>query len=218
MRSPPQSVASLRSLIATRFPASVRAAAGMLCTEIGPLDDALGGGLPTGRITEIVSEVPGTGGQTIIAQLLAATRKSRQRIALVDGADGFSPDAVPVDHLRHLVWVRGRNVSDILGAADIVVRDGNFSIVVIDTRGLSERSLLKIPTSTWHRLRHACEGGSVATVVFSTTGLVPAVPWRIRLSRTVPLSARRTPRAELANGVEIEVVRGNFDAEEARSA
>lgn len=217
MPSPPKTVADLRSLIATRFPSRARAATGVFATGVRALDDALGGGLPAGRLTEVVSEQPGTGGQTIIAQLLAATRKARLRIALVDGGDGFAPNDVPADHLRHLVWVRGRGVSDMLVAADMLVRDGNYGVVVIDTRGIAERALLRTPATTWHRLRHACEGGTVATLVCSTTGIVPAVPWRLRLQQPVPLSARRTPREDIAAGLAVEVVRGHLDLEE-RSA
>lgn len=218
MLSPPKTVADLRSLLAMRFPSRARTATCVFPMGIRGLDDALGGGLPTGRLTEIVSDGPGTGGQTIIAQMLSATRKARLRIALVDGGDGFAPEDVPADHLRHLVWVRGRSVNDMLSAADILVRDGNYAIVAIDTRGLAERALLRTPATTWHRLRHACEGGSVATVVCSTTGIVPAVPWRLRLHQTIPLSTRRLRRDEIASNLEAEVVRGHLDLEEERSA
>jgi hypothetical protein len=69
-------------------------------------------------MTELVSVAPGTGRQTVLAQLIRTTRTARQRIALIDGADGF----VPTDVLRHLVWVRGRRASEAFAAADILVR------------------------------------------------------------------------------------------------
>src|SRR5262245_12920401 len=99
MPSSPTTVAALRQLLATRFPERMRGNCGTLATGIRALDDALGGGLPCGRFTEIVSAAAGTGGQTIIARLLHATRKARQRIALIDGANGFEADAVPGDDL-----------------------------------------------------------------------------------------------------------------------
>ncbi len=210
-------VASLRSLLATRFPAQVRSPVGVLPTRIDALDAALGGGLATGRFTEIVSSVPGTGGQTIVAQLLKATRKARQRLALVDGADAFAPASVPPDHLRHLVWVRSRCVADVMACADILLRDGNYAVVALDTRGLSERALLKTPATAWHRLRHAAEAGSIAVVVLSTTGIVPAVPWRLVLHDPLPREARRSRRDELADGLHVEVERGR-ETEETKSA
>lgn len=213
MPSLPSTVADLRSLLAARFPERTRAAAGTIATEICGLDEALGGGLPCARLTEIVSSAPSTGGQTLIAQLLRATRRARQRIALIDGADGFDAAEIPEDHLRHLVWVRGRNPADTFAAADILLRDGNYAVVVLDTRGLSERALLRTTTTTWHRLRHATEAGASAALVLSTTPLVPTVPWRLILRTPIPLAARRTPRSALADGLSFEVARGQADSE-----
>jgi hypothetical protein len=213
MPSSPTTVADLRSLLAARFPERPRAAAGTIPTEIRGLDEALGGGLPAARLIEIVSAAPSTGGQTLIAQILRATRRARQRIALIDGADGFDAGEVPEDHLRHLVWVRGRGQADAFAAADILLRDGNYAVVVLDTRGLSERALLRTPTTTWHRLRHATEAGASAALVLSTTPLVPTVPWRFVLQAPISLASRRTPRSAIADGLTFEVSRGRTETE-----
>lgn len=214
MPSSPTTVTALRQMLAARFPERARASVGHVVTEIRGLDDALGGGLPTGRFTEVVSEGPGTGGQSIIAQLLAVTRRARQRIALIDGADGFDAAEVPPDHLRHLVWVRGRGVADAFAAADILLRDGNYAVVILDTRGLAERALLKTPTTTWHRMRHATEAGSIAALVLSTTALVPTVPRRLVLRDPIPLAARRRLRSTLAAELTFDLVRGQVEIEE----
>ncbi len=207
----------MRSLLADRFPEKVRRTSGFVPTGVRALDEALGGGLPAGRITELVSAAPGTGGQTVLAQLLGMTRSARQRIALIDGADGFVPSEVPADALRHLVWVRGRNTADAFAAADILVRDGNYGVVVLDLRGLAERALLKTSATTWHRLRCATEAGSVAVLVQSATPLVPAVPWRLVLRTTVPIGMQRMNRMELAHALPVEIERGHAAAIE-RSA
>ena len=207
----------MRSLLAARFPEKIRRAEGCVVTGVGAIDDALGGGLPAGLLTELVSELPGSGGQTVLAQLLQTTRKSRQRVALIDGADGFAAEAVPPDALRHLVWVRARQPAEAFAAADILVRDGNYAVVVLDLRGIAERVLLKTPVTLWHRLRHATENGPVAVLVQSTTPLVPAVPWRLVLRETVPLAAWRTERRRLADALTVEIARGGA-AREARSA
>ncbi len=111
-------------------------------TSVASIDEALGGGLPAGRLTELVSAVPSGGGQTVIARLLAATRGARQRMALIDGADGFAPEALPPGDLRHLVWVRCRLPEQAFAVADILVRDGNYAVVVLDLRGCPERAPL----------------------------------------------------------------------------
>src|ERR1035438_2903950 len=142
---PPQTVSALRSLLAVRFPEKTRGPSGGVSAAVRPIDDALGGGLPAGRLTELVSAVPSGGGQTVVAKLLSATQAARQRMALIDGADGFAPEAVPAGVLRHLVWVRCRAPEQAFAAADILVRDGNYAAVVLDLRGCAERILRRSP-------------------------------------------------------------------------
>ena len=214
MSTAPTTVAALRSLLAARFPEKIRRAGGGVPTGVRPVDDALGGGLPAGRMTELVSAAPGTGGQTVLAQLLRTTRVARQRVALIDGADGFVPGEMPADALRHLVWVRARTAAESFAAADILVRDGNYAVVLLDLRGLAERALMRIPPTTWHRLRHATESGPVAVLVQSAFPLVPAVPWRLVLNTRAGLDARRLARAAWSDGIAVEVTRGHAELEE----
>lgn len=199
----------LRTLLAARLPAKGRRAGGCVATGTDALDEALGGGLPAGQLTELVSPTPSSGGQTVLAGLLHATRTSRQRLALIDGADGFAPESVPPDDLRHLVWVRTANPAQAMAAADLLVRDGNYAVLVLDLRGLAERDLLRQPASLWHRLHHAAAGATPAVLVQTTTPLVAAVPWRLVLRNRGSLSAQSAARASLAAGLAVETVRGH---------
>lgn len=202
-------LSALRSLLAARFPEKNRRPAGCVPTGVAAVDEALGGGLPVGRLTEVVSAVASSGGQTLLTRLIEETRVARQRIALVDGADGFVPESVSADALRHLVWVRGQDLAQTLASADVLVRDGNFAVVVVDLRGCDERALRKIPSATWHRLHRATEAGAVAVLVQSTGALVPAVPCRLILGRAHALASRRVERGELAAQLAVEVARGH---------
>lgn len=174
-------LSALRSLLAARFPERTRPAGYGVPTGIPAIDDAFGGGLPAGQLTEVVSDEPSSGGQTLLAQLLANTRVMRRRMALVDGDDGFAPESVPPDSLRHLVWIRCREVAQALASADVLVRDGNFAVVVMDLRGCEEHALRRTPASTWYRLHRATEASAVAVLVQTTFALVPAVPARLVL-------------------------------------
>jgi hypothetical protein len=176
---------------------------------VRPVDEALGGGLPAGRLTEIVSAAPSSGGQTVLASLIAATQAARQRIALVDGSDAFAPEAVPGDMLRHLVWVRCRSPQQAFAVADILVRDGNYAVVVLDLRGCAERSLRRSPASLWYRLQRAAEGGSVAVLVQVAFPVVPAVPARLVLDRAMPLSAAREERGDVAGRIGVRAERSH---------
>lgn len=183
-------------------------------TGIPAIDDTLGGGLPPGQLTELVSTAAGTGGQLVLARILHATRHARQRVALVDAADGFAPDSVPGDDLQHLVWVRPATLAHALAAADVVVRDGNYAVVVLDLRGLAETELRRIPATHWHRLHRAAESRPAAVLVQTTLDLVPAVPWRLALREPLGLGARRTPRSDLIAQLQVEIVRGQIHVEE----
>jgi hypothetical protein len=178
------------------------------------VDDALGGGLPAGRLTELVSAVPSSGGQTVVARLLEATRVARQRMALVDGADGFAPEAVPAGVLGHLVWVRCRAPEQAFAVADILVRDGNYAAVVLDLRGCAERILRRTPSSAWYRLQRAAEGGSVAVLVQTTSPLVPAVPWRLVLGAPLSLADAAVPREAVADRLDVRTERSHAEAAE----
>jgi len=199
----PQTVSALRSLLAARFPEKLRRPGGEVAAGVGPLDDALGGGLPAGRLTELVSTAPSSGGQTVIAGLLAATQAARQRLALIDAADGFAPDAVAPDLLRHLVWVRCRAPEQALAAADILVRDGNYAVLILDLRGCAERVLRRTPATQWYRLHRAAEGSPGAVLVQTTFPLVPAVPWRLALDASLPLAAAAAERTAVAEGLQV---------------
>ncbi len=198
----------------SRFPTPVRKLAGGLATGVRSIDEALGGGLPAGRLTELVSGGPGSGGQLVLARLLMTTRMERKRIALVDVADGFSPDSVPPDALQHLVWVRPLNLADALAAMDVLVRDGNYAAVVLDLRGVGERVQLNIPKSHWHRLQRAAESRPAAVLIQTTVNVVPAVPGRLILTVPQGLSARRKTQDELLAHLGLAQVRGHALREE----
>ncbi len=212
MPAPSQTVSALRSLLAARFPERTRRPCGGVPAAVRALDDALGGGLPAGRLTELVSAVPSGGGQTVVARLLASTQAARQRIALVDGSDGFAPGAVPDDMLRHLVWVRCQGPEQAFAAADILVRDGNYAVVVLDLRGCTERVLRRTPASTWYRLQRAAEGGSVAVLVQTQSPLVPAVPWRLILDESLSLADAGAPREDVAGRLAVRAERSHAEA------
>jgi len=197
MSGPPSTLQSLRQLLAARFPPAARTRAGGLPTGVPGVDDALGGGLPAGLLTELVSAAPSSGGQLVFAQILAAARAQRRRVALVDGADAFEPAGWDDDGLRHLVWVRCRQLALALPAAEIFVRDGNFGLVALDLRGAGAAERRRVPAAAWYRLQRAAEQGEAAVLVQTTEPTVPAVLHRLILEKSLPLSAQTELRADV---------------------
>lgn len=200
MAAAPEKLATLRRQLAERFPAAPRSPGRVLCTGLPVLDDATGG-LPLGAVTELVCSAPSCGGQLFLEQLLAATRATRTRVALVDAADSFDPASFPDDLLAHLVWVRGDPASPpaaALAAADLLTRDANLGLVVLDLRRADERELRRTPSTFWYRLQRAVEPADLALVVVTPHAAVPSAQLRLVLGTSHSTRALTLERPALS--------------------
>ncbi len=215
MSATPDKLADLRRLLAARFPATARSTGRTLATGIPALDQACGG-LPLGAVTEIVCAAPSCGSQLLLGQLLAVTRATRARIALVDVSDCFDPDSFSVDLIAHLIWVRcpqlpsrpastaGGPASKIattttlaLQAADLLARDANLGLVVLDLRHAPEAELRRISGPQWYRFQRAVEPADLPFVVFTPRASVPSAQLRLVLSTSHDFAAFSTERPRL---------------------
>src|SRR5207247_5315128 len=96
-------------------------------------DEALGGGLPRGRIPELAG-ARSTGRTGLACAIAAAATRVGETIAWVDPADALEPEAAAAAGiaLARLLWVRPRGVSDACRAAEILLGAGGFGLVVLD--------------------------------------------------------------------------------------
>ena len=123
-----------------------------LPTGLAVLDDALGGGLPRGRVTELAG--PPSAGRTGLACAIAASAtRAGETIAWVDAEDALEPaSAAAADvALARVLWVRPRNVPDAFRAAEILLGAGGFGLVVLDVGSGRREPIL------WPRLARAAE-------------------------------------------------------------
>lgn len=187
----------LRQLLAARFPTATRPAGAALRTGL-PAVDQWAEGLPRGALTELVSAGPSAGSHLFLAQLLAATRTLPARVALVDASDQFDPRSIPPADLEHLVWVRCRTGDEALPAADLLARDANFDLLVLDVAARPLRLLQRIPSQAWYRLQRAVEQSDLALLVLTPAPLVPSAQLRFELTRPHALAAQDQARPDLA--------------------
>jgi hypothetical protein len=187
MTPAPEKLASLRHLLAERFPTVPRHAGRVLPTGIPALDQARDG-LPLGAVTEIVASHPSSGGHLVLAQLLAVTRTLRRRVALVDAADCFDPGSLPEDHLVHLLWVRCHAVDQAIQAVDLLARDANLGFVCLDLRYATAAELRRISGTQWYRLQRAAEPADLALLVLTPHACVPSAEVRFALERSHTLA------------------------------
>jgi hypothetical protein len=196
MSAAAEKLADLRRQLTARFPAIPRKPGRTFPTGLPALDD-IAGGLPLGAVTEFVCTAPSCGSQLLIGELLAATRSQRIRLALVDASDSFDPCSFPPDLLVHLVWVRCTTATA-LPAADLLARDANLGLVILDLRRDAEAELRRTPSTTWYRLQHAAESADLALVVLTPRPSVPSAQLRFVLNQSHTAAALTTERPALA--------------------
>lgn len=177
-------IVDLRNLLATRFPIAPIAPGAILPTGLAPLDAATDGGLRKGVITECISPNPSAGSASLIAQLLQTARRQRYFLALVDGRDSFDPQPLAPALLRHLLWIRCRHGLEAVKAADFLLRDGNFPLLILDLVLNDARELRRIPASSWYRLQRLVEPAPVALLVLTRRNLIASAAVKFMLENS----------------------------------
>ena len=178
----------LRKLLAERFPETPFARGSLLRTGLPGIDDVIGGGLPRGAITELISPRPSAGSASLIYALLQTAARERYFIALVDGRDSFDPQPLGNSALRNLLWVRCRKAVEAVKAADLLLRDGNFPLVIVDLV-LNTPQDLKIPATNWYRLQRLVETAPAACLVLTRQSMISSAQLKIVLGNSCRLNA-----------------------------
>jgi len=87
-----------------------------------------------------------------------------QFVALIDGKNSFEL----IDAANLLLWVRCDNVSQAIRAADLIIRDGNIVLSILDLKQNEARELRKVPATAWYRLqRVTAEIGTTLLLITS---------------------------------------------------
>ncbi|MGI8433007.1 MAG: hypothetical protein ACR2MW_12050 [Chthoniobacterales bacterium] len=201
-------IIDLRRLLAERFPQESLPPGERLPTGLATFDDAMGGGLTKGAITELSSPAPQTGSATLLALLLRRAWRERYFIALIDGRDSFDPESVNPAALPHLLWIRCAKTSEALQAADLLLRDGNFPLVVLDLVLNPAPELRKIPQSNWYRLQRLVEPAPTAFLVLTPQNMISSAQWKLALENQWTLSQLEAETAELSARLQFRRQRG----------
>ena len=174
-------VIDLRQLLAERFPQTFAPAADRLATGLATIDQALGGGLPKNAITELSSPNLSAGSALLIHAFLRNAHRAGYFLALVDGRDSFDPQAVGNAQLRNLLWLRCGKAFEAVQTADLLLRDGNFPLVVLDLVLNPPEELRKIPQTNWYRLQRLVEAAPVAFLVLTRTSVISSAQLKLTL-------------------------------------
>ena len=177
-------IIDLRKLLAERFPHPAVTTATRLFTGLPFLDQPTGGGLPRGAITELISPRTSAGSASLIQALIHGAYRDNYFVALIDGRDSFDPCWLDNFSLRHLFWVRCSKASEAIKAADLLLRDGNFPLVIVDLVLNSPEDLRKISQTNWYRLQRLVEVVPAACLVFTRYKMVGSAQLRLVLENS----------------------------------
>lgn len=138
----------------------------ILPTTLDGIDALLGGGLPRGKMVELVSR-RGAGRFSIVLSALVAATTMGEAVALIDLGDHFDPQLAAADgvDLRRLLWLRPQTVKDAVMSAEMITATG-FQLVVVDM-GLHPLRGRRAPDAAWVRLARTAEAHGAAMLVSS---------------------------------------------------
>jgi hypothetical protein len=150
-----------------------RAAEDLAATGVPALDEALGGGLRRGQISEMVGP-RSSGRTTAMCRALASATARGEVAAVIDASDRFDPSSAAglgVD-LSRLLWVRERgDAGRALRAMNLVLQAGGFGLVVFDLADVPLPALRAFPFTTWLRLARVMEGSQTVALIVATAHL-----------------------------------------------
>ena len=236
-------IVDLRKLLTERFPHTpAPATTRRLITGLSFLDQAIGGGLPKGAITELISPRISAGSASLIHMLLQADSAGWPQprmlsgladetpggltdkisvlrpVALIDGRDSFDPSAsggLGKACLHHLLWVRCSKALDAIKAADLLLRDGNFALVIVDLVLNPPADLSKIPQTSWYRLQRLVESAPTACLVMTRQGMVSSAQLKIVLENSWTLDTFEDESA--ISRLQIRVQRSQLHRQDAQT-
>ena len=192
---------TLRALVAEKFPQSPRRQGGRLPIGCKAFDQK--GGLLRGAVTEVCGSI--AGGGLLLAAVVDAAVRAGLFVGLIDAANSFEPSDWMDEHLRRILWVMCGSAGPAIRAADILLRDGNLPVVVLDLQMLPMPQLRRIPASTWHRFQRIIESTAVVLTVLTPHPVVEAATTRMAIRTDLTLDAMHFPRPDLWEHLDVQI-------------
>jgi recA bacterial DNA recombination protein len=204
-------IIDLRNLLAVRFPHAPMPMGTRLVTGLASFDQRVGGGLPKGAITEFISPRGSAGSASLVHAFIHGAYRDQYFVALIDGRDSFDPCSLANSILRQLLWVRCTKALEAVKAADLLLRDGNFPLVIVDLIFNSAEELRKIPQTTWYRLQRLVESVPTACLVLTRYEMVSSAQLKLVLENSWNLETLE--KHDAISQLRIVVKRSHFKSE-----
>lgn len=189
------SISALRQQLAAILPPPRAGDAATIPTGVEALDHALtDGGVPAGRLTEIQG-ARGSGRTTLVRHLVMTAIEGRRWVAVIDGSRTLAPREWAEAGRSGRLWViRPPSADQSAWCADILLRSGAFSLVVLD-------GAPSLPRQVAVRLTRLAKEHDVALVVVGDHSVIGSA-LRLRVQRARghrPEARRSTAESRIAN-------------------
>ena len=166
---------------------------------------------PSGALSELTPASPCSGLSLILAEILRADSEHAHEkndsctspllfdepIALIDGRNSFDPGSYDADSCSRLLWIRCHDSKESLRCCDLLLRDENLPLLVLDLLLTPLKELHLIPRSSWYRLRNLARRANTSVLIFTPHHLIPCAALQICLDSSFTLSALKKDRHEL---------------------
>lgn len=195
--------AEARRVLAERFPEAVLPRERAWRADWTALDAA--GGLPLACVSEVCGEV--ASGRMFLHRVLATVRQRDEWAGVVEAGCSFDFQSARGIGWGKVLVVCAADAGQAVKAADLLVRDANLPLVLLDLQTAPRRSLGRIPASTWHRFRQLTERSGTGLVVLTPQPIVEAARTRIVLRGRWDLAALTRPRRELIDELDVQIFR-----------
>jgi hypothetical protein len=162
---PSGKIIELRQLLAARFPQQQMPVPLVIPTGVDQLDASLEGNLSQGSVVQIVAPLPSCGSALLLHTVIAATNHSARLVALVDGKNSFDPGLLNPT----VLWVRCTQLEQAAKAVDLLIRDHNVALTILDFKLNPIIDLRKIPATTWYRWQRVTAETQTSLLFFTPT-------------------------------------------------
>jgi len=200
---PPSSkIIELRKILAERYPQQAGIHAQCTSTGWSPLDSLLGGGLPKGAITQLLIPNISSGGAIVLHEIIGAMHQASRHVVLVDGNDCFEPFAdYPL-----LLWIRCHNAAQALKATDLILRDGNVPLTILDFKQNPDGELRKIPGPTWYRFQRITEESGTSLLTITRHPIARSAQVTLSMTHQLSIDDLSSQRQEIAKFISLQII------------
>jgi hypothetical protein len=176
-------IIELRKVLAERFPNPLPLPSPAFPTGWSPLDSLLGGGLPRGGITQLIIPNISSGGMLVLHEIIQSLHQSSRHTVLIDGKDSFDPPT----NQSLLLWIRCANAFQALRATDLILRDGNLPLAILDLKQNPNIELRKIPGTIWYRFQRLLEESKSSLFIMTRQPIASSSLFNITLTNQIEI-------------------------------